>query len=478
MKRNNLFKAVGIVLFVYVILSWIVPIIYKLAGWQGDVSYQIGITSIISLLIETFSGFGSTILYILLVGAFYGVLKKTGAYEAIVDTLSAKAAGKEKKVLIATIIVIAVISSITGLDLGLLIVFPILIGIITKLGYDKLTALAATVGATIIGMYGATFAGTLYGANHTIFNDGLGVSIGKYDQIVPKLVLFVVALGGLIYLVLNYIKKNGFDKPTKEKKVSKTKKSNTKKVKLENNAVPALIVFCLLCLAFVLGTTNWAGIFKDNLFVKAHDAWTQFTIGNFPILNKLIGGVEALGTWYNPARFQTYSLLLIIAMIVLKLIYKVSKEDAFDGFVDGIKSFVVPALLALLAYSIFVFGYYYPVLTAVTGKLVTGDFNVALSGIFAIINSVFYVDYYYLAYSALYGVANTYKADASTLSILSVMFVNIYSLVMLIAPTSVLLLVSLSISEVKYTDWIKFIWKLVLGLFIVSFIVFSIMMLV
>ena len=58
------------------------------------------------------------------------------------------------------------------------------------------------------------------------------------------------------------------------------------------------------------------------------------------------------------------------------------------------------------------------------------------------------------------------------------MFTNLYSLVMLVAPTSILLLITLSISDVKYTEWFKFIWKLALALLVVSFIVFSVMLLI
>ena len=593
MKKNNLFKAVGIVILVYVLVSWIVPIIYSIAGWKAEVpsvsggdpisvSQQIGITSIFTLILETFTGFGSVILFILLVGALYGVLKKTGVYDKLLDFLSLKVRGREKLTLIVIIICMAIISSVTGLDLGLLIVFPILMGLIVKIGYDKIVAVSATFGATIIGMYGATFAGTSYGANITI----LGVS--KFSYIIPKLVLFVVAVGVLIFFVLMYCKKNSGTSDSNIKKVAVTRKNTVKasdkprlvviilafifgslgihrfyvgkigtgilwlltgglfgigyfvdlimailgkftdkegrlvfywsetdykngkgivevkvteikeekvtidkndtkkekiavkidrknkkdnKVKKERGVLPVLIIMGILLLIFVLGTTNWAGIFASNWFSKAHDAWIAVTISGFPILDKLFGGVDAFGTWFAPTRFQTYSLLLIFAMIALTIAYRVKISDAFEGFVEGIKSFIVPAILTILACSVFVFVYYNPILTVITHGLLTSEFNIALSGIYTIINSVFYVDYYYLAYAVLYGIPSVYE-DKSVLSILSVMFVNLYSLVMLVAPTSVLLLVSLSISEVKYTEWLKFIWKVALVLLLISFTVF------
>lgn len=503
MKKNNLFKAVGIVILIYILMSWIVPIIYSVAGIDGEVSYQIGFVSILSVLLETFSGFGTVILYVLLVGAFYGVLKATGAYDKLIELLSSKANGREKGVLIGIIVLMAVISSISGLDLGLLVVFPILISLIVKMGYDKLVALSATLGATVIGMYGATFAGTLYGLNNTVLN------LKTFDQFIPKLIFLVVGLVGLVLFVLMYCKKKDFKfgekklveksdkkddskdskKSSNIKKNSKTKsavKSSSKKVaavkknnkeKKERTALPALIIVGIVMLLFFVGTTSWEGIFGSNWFSSAHESWTGFKIGGFDILNKLFGGVDAFGSWNTPVRFQVYSMILIVAMVILAIVYRTKADECFEGFVDGIKSFVVPAILTILACSLFVFIYYNPVLTPVSSLLLGKDFNVALTGIYTIINSVFYVDYYYLAYSVLYSITSVYS-DSTVLSIISVMFTNLYSLVMLVAPTSILLLITLSISDVKYTEWFKFIWKLALALLVVSFIVFSVMLLI
>lgn len=503
MKKNNLFKAVGIVILIYILMSWIVPIIYSVAGIDGKVSYQIGFVSILSVLLETFSGFGTVILYVLLVGAFYGVLKATGAYDKLIELLSSKANGREKGVLIGIIVLMAVISSISGLDLGLLVVFPILISLIVKMGYDKLVALSATLGATVIGMYGATFAGTLYGLNNTVLN------LKTFDQFIPKLIFLVVGVVGLVLFVLMYCKKKNFKfgekklveksdkkddskdskKSSNIKKNSKTKsavKSSSKKVaavkknnkeKKERTALPALIIVGIVMLLFFVGTTSWEGIFGSNWFSSAHESWTGFKIGGFDILNKLFGGVDAFGSWNTPVRFQVYSMILIVAMVILAIVYRTKADECFEGFVDGIKSFVVPAILTILACSLFVFIYYNPVLTPVSSLLLGKDFNVALTGIYTIINSVFYVDYYYLAYSVLYSITSVYS-DSTVLSIISVMFTNLYSLVMLVAPTSILLLITLSISDVKYTEWFKFIWKLALALLVVSFIVFSVMLLI
>ena len=502
MKKSNLFKAVGIVILSYVLLSWIIPVVNSIGGFKWEVSNQLGFVSTVFNVLNSLPTFIPVVTFVLLVGAFYGVLKTTGAYDKIIDLFSSKAVGREKLLLILVIVLMALVSSLVGLDLGLLILFPILIGLLVKIGYDKLVALSATLGATIIGMYGATFSISLYGVNNQI------LGIKTFSQIIPKVVFLVLGLAGLIVLVLMYCKKNGLPVVKKEFskevkfaskkgdkiknnsfKKEKNKKSIIKKVskahkeKQERGAAPALVVIGVMLLIAILGTTNWSGLVgTDNWFASAHDAWTGFTVGKFDVLNKLFGleNIGAFGTWAEPTiRFQVYSILLIYAMLIISLLYRTKFEDAFNGFIDGLKSFAVPAVLVVLALSLHLFVYFNDVLTPVMNALLksTKEFNVAISGIYTIINSLFYVDYYYFASFIVYPITQVYD-DKSVLSILSVMFVNLYSLVMLVAPSSVLLLVSLSISEVRYKDWIKFIWKLALGLLLVSFVVFTIMLLV
>ena len=244
--------------------------------------------------------------------------------------------------------------------------------------------------------------------------------------------------------------------------------------KKERGALPAFITVLVLFVIFILGTTAWASIFgvDQSIFEKAHTAWTEFTIGGFPVLDKLFGGIGAFGTWFDPTRFSTYSMLIMLAMVVIFLCYRTSLKDTFEGFVDGIKSFVVPVIITVLVCSVFVFVYYNPVLGPVTELLIkaTDGFNVTLASLYTLINSFFYVDYYYFAASTLVSLAQNYS-DAGTQSVLSVMYVSLYSVVMLVAPTSLILMIGLAISETKYTEWLKFIWILAVALLLVAFVV-------
>lgn len=490
MKKNNLFKILGIVLAGYVLLSWLVPIVVSIFGWKVEASYQIGLTKFGSTFIDAFAGFSNVIVFILLIGGLYAVMDATGAYKPAIEKLAEKFKGKEKLVLITIIVLMAIISSITGLELGLLILFPFIISLVLMMGYDKIIALVATFGATIVGMYGATYAGTLYG-----YLDGF-MQTKPTDNILAKVILFVLALGLLIGFTLIYMKKNNMlpektankAKKSKEKTAKKTVKSETKKEKVkkadkkekEKKVWPLLLVLGLLFLVLILGTTAWGNIFSSNWFATAHDTiMNKWKIGGFKVVEKLFGGLDAFGTWTSSTRYVSYSIMILFAVATLAIVYKVKLKDAFDAFVKGIKEYVVPAFLALIAYSIFVFTIYYPVLGVITTWItgLTDSFNIVTSGLHAIISSVFYPDFSYYGYYIVYTFVQTIK-DTSLYSLIGLVFTNLYALVMLVAPTSVLLLTSLSISEVKYTEWLKFIWKYALCLLVVSFIVFTVLTLI
>lgn len=466
MKKFNLFKVLGVVILAYVVMSWLLPFGMYVFGAKNIPANEVGIISIFSVFVEAFSGFGSSFIFILAVGGFYAILDATGVYKKALNLIVKKLKGKEKLFLILTVVFLAIISSICGLELGLFVIFPFVISIILLLGYDNLTALSATVGSTIIGIYGSTFSSTTYGITNQIVQTTL------LDNILAKVILFVLGLGVLIFFVLHHIKKNNI-KLEQPKEVEKIVSEKTKRV------WPLYVILGLVFLIFVLGTTSWAGIFGFNWFETAHKAWTSLTINKFDIFNKLFGGIEALGTWNTPYRMQYYSILILLASVIISIIYRVKAKDAVDSFFKGVKEYLVPATLVVICCSVFIMVYYYPILTTVTDWILSlsKDFNVATASIFTLLSSSLYVDFYYYAYYGLSSLLSV-TTDTTLFPLISVLFTNLYGLVMLIAPTSMILMATLAITEVNYKEWFKYIWKLFLSLLIVSLIVFIIMLLV
>ena len=67
---------------------------------------------------------------------------------------------------------------------------------------------------------------------------------------------------------------------------------------------------------------------------------------------------------------------------------------------------------------------------------------------------------------------------ASDINASSLIVQTIYGLVMLIAPTSSLLMFGLSYYKINYTEWIKYIFKLFLYILIVLMAIFIIVVLI
>ena len=112
MKKNDLFKAIGICFLIFVLLSWVIPTGSYATGEY--VKANISAVGLIDLLYYPIVTFGTFIQYgvlFLVLGGFYGVMNKTGVYKKMVDAIVSKFEGKEKLFLILTISLLALVSA-------------------------------------------------------------------------------------------------------------------------------------------------------------------------------------------------------------------------------------------------------------------------------------------------------------------------------------------------------------------------------
>ena len=156
--------------------------------------------------------------------------------------------------------------------------------------------------------------------------------------------------------------------------------------------------------------------------------------------------------------------------IVVKL------DDVFDGFVEGAKKALAPALVAVLVYTILVVATYHPfqltVYKAILG--LTKGFNIVTTTLVAIISSILNVDAAYSFQSVVPYYASV-VTKASNYPLVAIIFQTMYGLTMLVAPTSLILMATLSYLKVSYKDWLKNVWKLLLELFVILLIIFIVL---
>lgn len=462
MKKHNIFKVVCITILVAVLLTWILPSTYYSGGIVDNGRTQLGLFDLFGYLTAIISYFGYIPLYILAVGGFYGVLYKTDGYRNLLDKIVNKYKGNEWIFLTIVMILFAVITSVSGLSLGLFFLFPFVITIILLMGYSKITALLTTVGSVCIGLIGTSYSVT----EIAVINSYLSLSASS--ELIAKLVILVVGLIILIVNTLLYAKKHKISSP---RKGFLYPESNNSKAKSWPIAFVLDIVLVIMILAFI----SWSDVFEVTLFDDVLESINNFKIGDFPILYKLLGTVSSFGNW----QLTDLITLLIIATGFVALLCKVKFDDMVKGFGAGAKRALRPAFIATIVYVLVFISAYNPfTLTIVKPILeITDTFNVVTTSVAAFVAHLFNVELYYSASSILSYVIATFT-DTSVYGVIGVIWQATYGLAMLFVPSSVILVACLSYLNVSYFKWLKAIWKLLLQLLVVLLAIFLILVMI
>ncbi len=473
MKKHNALKVVIITLLLFALITWILPCATYQTEYTEVGRYQVGLFDILSYQSTVFGYFGYIALFVLVVGGFYGVLYKTGAYRRMLDSLVKKFKGKEVICLVIVMALFALLTSFAGLQLALLMLFPFVISLVLMMGYNKLAATAVTAGSVAVGLMGTTFS---YNTTQVLQQY---LSVELTDLIWAKVVLLVLGVAILSLFVFKFGKKAGTKKVEDKNdfipEEVKTTKSKDKDKKHKVKVWPLVLILDLILIVAILGFIPWNNSFSITLFEEVTTAITEFELFGFPIFGKILGGVSPFGYW-NLVELIT---LMLLAIIILKFVYKIKWDDVFDGFGKGVRRALVPALIVILIYTCLVLTTYDPY-QLVIYKFILGltkGFNIFTTGLVVLISSIFNGDPLHAFYSVLpYFVSVV--TDTNNYQLIAVIFQAIYGIVTLVAPTSIPLMLTLAYTNTSYKDWFKYIWKLLVALLVLAFIVFTVLLLV
>ena len=518
MKKYCNLKVILLTILTVVVCTWIFDGLQFSGELVKGEKVQLGLYDTFGYVADLLRYFPYIVFITLTTGAFYGVAYRIPAYRSLLDSIVEKFKGKEHIFLIAVMVIISAVVSVTGLSLGMLFVFPFIISIVLLMGYNKLVAASVTVGSTMVGLIGTTL-----GTNSVAYiNSALGTT---YDQeMITKVILLVLGLIILAFNVISYAKKtkNDTDKvldcvPTttsknveekvvkeeikvaeKAEKVEKKKvdKKNNKKGKTKANDAttdsvkvvktkakkvtiwPFILVFDLVFILLAVSTFDWATVTKATWPTDALKAIRDFKINGFPIFDKLILGqtVNEFGKW---SLIYEMPITIFLASMFLAFIYGLKFDKFLEGVIDGIRRALKPAIYMTLIYLVLLIVTWHPFQLHFAKFFLglTKDLNVITMTVVAMISSILNLEPAYVAQSTLPYVTSV-VTDTTQYPIISVMFQSVYGLTMLIAPTSVILIGTLTYLDVPYTQWIKHIWKLFLELLLVLIVVFLVLVLI
>ena len=438
-KERKLIFGLAIYFLVYVVLSWILPTASISSGSITDASrIPVGLGGLLYYPALTFGTFIQFGLIVLCIGGLYGVAKETKAYSKMVEAVSSKFSNKKKGLLISTIIILAVLSSVTGCPYVLLILMPFLMDVLVTLGFSKMTALLSTIGALLIGQVGSTFGYTVSGAAITT----LGVN--AFNGILSKVILLALVLFVYVLFVVSKAKDNAKDETIFYEKETK---SSVRKL-------PLVIVLVSLVLIAFVGMFTWKSVFGVTLFESIANK-----IAGEALLDNILGLSAYLGSW------DSYELIAVITLAAYALgwLYNLKAKETTDAFVSGTKRFLKPAFYATMAnivFTLMLVNSNANMLVWLLGKINGANFNIFAVLGSNVIGALFYNVFPYFFYNMSSVLASFYGANYYNILMLTGQ--GIYSIMMMILPTSILLITGLSMLNISYKEWVKNIWKFLL----------------
>ena len=446
MKKNNIFKVLTIAILISIVLSYFIPgTTMSYGSVEKGTIIPVPFADVFTNGITSLSAFLTTFIYVLIIGAFYAILKKTNKYDALVNDVAVKFNKNKGAFIVLTVFVLGLVTIFTGEIYAMLIFVPFLISVIKKLGYSNETSIVSTVGAILIGNAGSLYT---YYANQML-------SLTVSDNVLSKILVSLIGLVSLVAFVLVFGKKPNSTKDLK--------KSNERKM------LPLHIIMWTMLVLLVLGFVNWAGYFNFTGFDTFLETLKSGKIAKVSVFDMFVGKtVVAFGNW------QTFNaaVLFTFVSVLIALIYKVRINDFFEGFAEGLKKAFPYAVIVVLAnivlVNVYSSGVFYTMVIGLTKKTV----SLFTSTISSVLAAFFFPDYSYATQFTLTGIMTTSAEKYE--SLFAITFQAVYSLFLLISPTSILLLFGLKYNGVRYKDWIKYIYKYFIVLLVTLLVVITI----
>lgn len=473
MENKKTFKVLLISITVYMLLSWlIVSGNFKDGVYVANGYTQFGLFDFLLAPLQLFNYYAVTmtksiegfayevsyiniILALMAIAIFYGVLNKTGAYSKLVKDITNKVKDKSELFLIVIAVLYCLISALTGLNLILFLFIPFVAAILMKLKYRRVTVFTATVGAMMIGKIGAILEPNINGLNRIVFQTSLTSNIASR---IILLIMMVVILVATILLSEN-------------KKVAKEEEILFFSDKEEKNKsyMPIVVITSIMTIILGICMYNWYYVYNITSVTEAYNTVMQTTVFKYQFMNNILGMTEEFGYWTG----FTMSGLLLLASLAIKFIYNIKFDDMLEGAKKGLSSVSSSIYLGIISLTLIVMSLRNSdsfVYTIINNIFNIFNNNVTL-GVFC--NSFlhsFLVNDYFATLSVLSGpLTELYGVDATEISVF-VMQIG-HGLASLVTPFNVFLISGLAYLRVSYTEWIKYIWKTLVAVLLVSIIV-------
>ncbi|MEG2351275.1 MAG: SLC13 family permease [Bacilli bacterium] len=242
-----------------------------------------------------------------------------------------------------------------------------------------------------------------------------------------------------------------------------------------------LIMFVLFYIGSII---PWETLIsKMNIFSDFNVWLSKLNIAGYSVFGNIIGkpvvieggqavGVlKAFGSW----NITDSAILLMILTVVMAICSNLKFDKIIENSTSAIKKVLPIAITAMLVSIVLV-------TTVTTGIDVTianfilsltKGFNLITGVIATMVTSIINCDFHYFT-SSIGNVFATVVTTSSYHGVIALMLQSIFNLMLLIAPTSVGLVIGLYYLNIPYNKWIGYIWKTflaILALIIITIII-------
>jgi len=465
-KKNDKVIILAFIMLAIAILSWIVP--------QGAFNYGVfesiervraGIFDVFVDICMAFYSNITEILFILIVGGCYGVLSKANGYRKLVDKTAKLIEGKEKIALPITVILVSLFTSLSDQLLPFLIFVPFIITVYLRNGNDRLTAFAATFGGMIVGFFGNTVG--MYAIDYLNESTGLAAN----SLIGMKIAIYIITL--ILFNVFAILHMNKTKKEdNSEYDLFLTEELDERKVKVSKRTKlwPIALIFSLLFIIMVLAHIDWENSFGVSFFTNLYAKFEKaFKVADVPVFSALLGKqMTAFGAWEN---LIALSFFVFAATSIVAIIEKMKFSDFVLRFEVGMKKVLRLAIIYGLVEAIYVMNVGFQWLPTIINKLLgSGSFSIPMLLLVSFIIAIFIVNPGYSNYIYGYYLTGAYTAT-NRLAESALLWHLGQGFAMIIAPTSILVLLGLTYLDIPYKKWLQYIWKFTLSLLVAVVIV-------
>lgn len=389
-------------------------------------------------------------LFVLVIGGFLGVVMKTGAIDAGIAKVVNTFKGRENWMIIILMTLFSIGGSTYGMAEETIAFYPLIIPVFIAAGYDAVTAVSVILLGAGVGVLGSTVNPFATG----IAAGFADVALGK--GIVLRLIMLIAGLALAIFYTIRYAKKIKKD-PSQSLVIDQRKDNREYFIRKEDESeFPELngkrkFILVLFALTFLI-----------------------MIYGVLPLDEFGVEVIPTLGWW-----FPELTALFLVSSIVIGFMHAFGEEDFgekefIDSFVSGTKDLLGVALIVGVSRGITV------VMDAgnITPTVLNaGENTLSQAGRipFILLTYLFYIPLSFLipSTSGLATVSMPIMAPLGDFanvsrSLVITAYQSASGIVNLVTPTSAVVMGGLAIARVPYGKWLKYVWKFLLMIFVMT----------